>query len=94
MTRSPESCGGGGKAQNRQRHGRRRRLGPLIDEAALAKVEEHVADRWPRVPVLSRADSGTRLAARSTRRRCWPKSPRHGRGARRNFRPGRAALPL
>jgi succinate-semialdehyde dehydrogenase/glutarate-semialdehyde dehydrogenase len=52
-------------------------LGPLIDKAALEKVEEHIADALKKGrPHHWLAASRTSSAARSSRRRSWPMSPR------------------
>ena len=50
--------------------------GPLIDDKALAKVEEHLADALARARASCRAASGTHSGARSSSPRCSPTSPR------------------
>ena len=50
--------------------------GPLIDDAALAKVESHVADAIAKARGWWQAASAMRSAALSTSRPCWPTSAR------------------
>ena len=50
--------------------GRRDQVGPLIDERAVAKVEEHIADATAKGARVSPAARATRSAARSSSRRC------------------------
>jgi succinate-semialdehyde dehydrogenase/glutarate-semialdehyde dehydrogenase len=59
--------------------------GPLIEEAALEKVERHVADAVAKGgKVLT---GGKRWAASSSSPRCWPTPRRHAVRARGNLRP-------
>ena len=51
-------------------------LGPLIDKAALNKVEEHIADALKKGARILQAASRMRLAAPSSRLPSWPMLPR------------------
>ena len=85
----------GRQHESRQRPGGRRGAGPLIDMKAVEKVEEHIADalaKGARVVTGGKRHEkgGAVLPADGARRR----DARHEGHARRNLRPGGAALPL
>ncbi len=50
------------------------RIGPLIDDKAVAKVEEHIADALGKGARCCRAASAMRWGIRSSSRPCWPTS--------------------
>jgi len=50
--------------------------GPLIDDRAVQKVEEHIGDRCRRARALWPAAGATRLAGVSSSRPSWPRSRR------------------
>ena len=62
-------------------------IGPLISEAAVAKVEEHLADALAKVQVSSPAAHATILAARFPAHAADRNDERHADRARRDLRP-------